>query len=114
MQHYSNHLSILKIKENFDNSQAVEKFQFNSVSTSQVYKLFKNINVKKATGTDKIPPKLVKISAEVHSQPLADAINKGVFLREFFLTMRKLHLFPLLTNNPMIKIKSQILNQLLL
>ena len=35
------------------------------------------------TGTDKIPPKLVKISAEVLSQALADAINnsisKGVF-----------------------------------
>ena len=80
VQLYSNHPRILKIKENFDNSQTVEQFQFNSVTTSE---LLKNINVKKATGTNKIPPKLVKISAEVLSQPLADAINnsisKGVF-----------------------------------
>ena len=81
---HSNHPSILKIMENFDNSQTIEQFQFNSVTTSEVYKLLKNIDNKKAAGTDKIPPKLVKISAEVLSQPLADAINnsisKGVFL----------------------------------
>ena len=64
VQHYSNHCSILKIKKNFDNSQTVEQYyQFNSETTSDVYKLLKNISVKKATGTDKIPPKLVKISA---------------------------------------------------
>ena len=83
VQHYSNHPSILKIKENFDNLQIVEQFQFNNVTTSEIYKLLKNIDDKKATGTDKIPPKLVKISAKVLSQPLADAINsnisKGVF-----------------------------------
>ena len=77
------HPSILKIRENFDNSQTVEQFQFNSVTTSEIYKLLKNIDDKKATGTDKIPPKLVKISAEVLSQPLANVINnsisKGVF-----------------------------------
>ena len=68
------HPSILKIRENFDNSQTVEQFQFNSVTTSEIYKL-KNINDKKATGTDKMPLKLFKISAKVLSQPLADAIN---------------------------------------
>ena len=67
MQHYSNHPNILRIRENFDNSQTVEQFQFNSVTTSETYKLFKNIDDKKATETDKIPPKLVKISAEVLS-----------------------------------------------
>ena len=83
VQHYSNHSSISNIRENFDNSQTVEQFQFNSVTTSEIYKLLKNIDDKKATGMDKIPLKLVKTSAEVLSQPLADAINnsisKGVF-----------------------------------
>ena len=67
VQHYSNHPSILKIRENFDNSQTVEQFQFNSVTTSEIYKLLANIDDKKATGMDEIPPKLVKISAEVLS-----------------------------------------------
>ena len=71
VQHYSNQPRILKIRENFDNSQTVEKFQFNSVTTSEIYKLLKNIDDKKAAGTDKISPKLVKISAEVLSQPLS-------------------------------------------
>ena len=48
-----------------------------------MYKLLKNIGDKKTTGLDEIPPKLVKISAEVLSKSLADAINnsisKGVF-----------------------------------
>ena len=30
VQHYSNHLSTLKTRENFDNSQTVEQFQFNN------------------------------------------------------------------------------------
>ena len=87
VQHYSNQPGILKIKENFDNSQTVEQFQFNNVTTSEIYKLLKNIDDKKATGTDKIPPKLVKISAGVLSQPLVDAIatenksNNNNFLR---------------------------------
>ena len=76
-----------------DNSQTVEQFQINSVTTSEVYELVKNIDDKKATGTDKFPPKLVKISAKVLSYWRMLKIT--VFLKEFFLTMRKLYLFPL-------------------
>ena len=36
VQHYSNHPSILKIMENFDNSQTVKQFQFNSVITPEI------------------------------------------------------------------------------
>ena len=72
MQHYSNHPSILKVRGNFENSQTVGQCQFNSVTTSEIYKLLKDIDDKKATGTDKIPPDLVKISAEVLFQPLAE------------------------------------------
>ena len=42
-----------------------------------------NENVKKARGTDKISPKLVKISAEVLSQPLADAVNNSISKGDF-------------------------------
>ena len=42
-----------------------------------------NENVKKARGTDKIPPTLVKISAEVLSQPLADAVNNSISKGDF-------------------------------
>ena len=41
------------------------------------------------------------------SQPLVDAINNSI-PKGVFPDNAKMHLFPLLTNNPMIKIKSQI------
>ena len=50
----------------------------NSVATHEILKLLKNIAAKKAAGTDKIPPKLVKLPATVLSQPLADAINNSI------------------------------------
>ena len=83
MQHYRNYPSILKIWEDFDNSQTEEQFQFNSVTTSEIYKLLKNIDDKKATGKNEIPPKLVKISAEVSSQSLEDVINNSISKRVF-------------------------------
>ena len=49
VQQYSNYPSILKIRENFDNSQTAEQFQFNSVTTSEICKLLENIDKKKAT-----------------------------------------------------------------
>ena len=44
---HSNHFSMLKIKENFDNSQTVEQFQYNIVTTSEVYQLLKIYTSKK-------------------------------------------------------------------
>ena len=38
VRYYSNYPSILKIRDNFDNSQTVEQFQFNIVTTSEMYK----------------------------------------------------------------------------
>ena len=45
VRYYSNYPSILKIRDNFDNSQTVEQFQFNIVTTSEMYKLLKNASV---------------------------------------------------------------------
>ena len=78
VRHYSSHTSIIKIREKFVNSENIAKFQFNSVKISEILKLLTNIDEKKATKTDKIPPKLVKLSATVLSQPLRDAINNSV------------------------------------
>ena len=53
------------------------------VSACDVEQLLRNIDSKKSTGTDKIPPKLTKLSAKVLSKPEAIAINnsfnKGIF-----------------------------------
>ena len=75
-------------------------------------KLISFLKIKTTKRLQKIPPKLVKISPEELSQPLADAINSSIS-KGVFPENAKLHLFPLLTNNRIIKIKSQILDHLM-
>ena len=53
-------------------------FSFEPTNPVEVQKRLKNINTKKATGFDKIPPKLVKLSAEILSTPLPIAINSSL------------------------------------
>ena len=48
------------------------------MTTPEIIKLLKNIEDKKVVGTDKVPPKLVKLSATVLSQPLTDALNNSI------------------------------------
>ena len=54
-----------------------------TVSAYDVKKLFTIIDRKKSTAMDKIPPKLIQLSAKVLSKPLATAVNnsfnKGCF-----------------------------------
>ena len=53
-------------------------YSFEPTNPVEVQKCLKNIDTKKATGFDKIPPKLVKLSAEVLSTPLSIAINNSL------------------------------------
>ena len=47
VQRYSSNPSIRKIRENLNNSQTVEQFQFNSVTTSETRKLLKILTTKR-------------------------------------------------------------------
>ena len=81
---FANHESVTAIKEN-----NIEKYltagnnHLPNVSACYVEQLLRNIDGEKSTGIDKIPPKLIKLSAKVLSQQLAIAINnnfnKGMF-----------------------------------
>ena len=61
MQHYSSHPSIIKIRKKLGNPQNIGKFLNDSVTSPEILKLLKNIDDKKAAGTDKIPPKLEEL-----------------------------------------------------
>ena len=69
---YENHPSILKINENFT---PINTFQLPKAEVSDINKLLKGINIKKATGPDTIPPKLGKLSANVIDSHLCNIIN---------------------------------------
>ena len=55
-------------------------------TTEEVKKLLKEVNAKRNSGFDKIPPKMVNLAAGVLAAPLSKTINnsisKGVFSNE--------------------------------
>ena len=75
VQHYSNHPSILKIREKFDNSRTVEQFQFNIVTTSEIYKLLKNIDDKNSISKG-VFPDIAKIASVFPIDKQSDDKNK--------------------------------------
>ena len=84
---YENHSSIIKIK-NFmsvkshlhsNNSLA----SAGQVTSNEVNLILKCLNTKKASGTDKIPTKLVKLASDFLSTPLATAINNSLASSKF-------------------------------
>ena len=78
---YQNHLSLLKIKNKFGSD--LNSFDFQQIKAHEVKKLLKEIDIKKAVGVDTIPPKLIKIGADIIAEPLTQAINcclrQGIF-----------------------------------
>ena len=70
---YQNHPSVLKIKNKFGSD--LNSFDFQQI--------IKEIDIKKAVGVDTIPPKLIKIGADIIAEPLMQAINcclrQGIF-----------------------------------
>ena len=69
---YQNHPTVLKIKNKFGSD--LNSFDFQQI-TSEVKKLLKEIDIKKAVGVDTIPPKLIQIGADNIAEPLTHAIN---------------------------------------
>ena len=63
IEEYKNHPSIINIKKQVPHN--IEMFHFQKPTVGEINKIIKSINPKKATGPDKIPPKIVKLSANV-------------------------------------------------
>ena len=53
-------------------------FSLNSCSTSEVQKLLENLEVKKATGLDNLPPKLLKLAARILAPSLTFIFNQSL------------------------------------
>ena len=76
---YENHSTIIKIKNymsvkshlSSNNTLASAR----QVTSNEVNLILKPLNAKKASGTDKIPTKLLKLASDFVSTPLATAIN---------------------------------------
>ena len=80
VNYYKNHSSIIKIKQLVNGSDVsdIERISFKTVNESEIKELLKNLDVKKESGIDIIPPKLVKLSADVLTLLLTKAINTSI------------------------------------
>ena len=72
---YEHHPSIKTIKSN--NNSSV-KFKLPKAQVSDINSLLKGINIKKATDPDTIPPKLVRMSADIIDSHLCNLINMDI------------------------------------
>ena len=71
----STHSSILEIRKH---SNPDISFEFQKTTTEKIEKIVNKINIKKATGCDGIPAKIVKHSRSVFAAQLTDLINLSV------------------------------------
>ena len=69
------HPSICKIRENIKEDKS---FSFSIVTESKVSKLIDKLQVKKATGADKLSCKILKLGKPVLQSPLTGLINLAI------------------------------------
>ena len=87
------HPSILKIKGKF--GEVPKPFTFHQVPTEVVQKKLKCINIRKATGYDNIPGKLLRLAHSELAMPLANLINKCIVLNNFPVNMKCAEVSPI-------------------
>ena len=77
---YRDHPSVKQINNVITTSNTPKPiyFSFEPTNPAEAQNCLKNIDTKKAIGFDKIPAKLVKLSAEVLSTSLSIAINNSL------------------------------------
>ena len=69
------HLSILNIKSK---NLVKNIFDIPTATSEQTNKIIKELNAKKATEPDKIPPKIVRLSANIINSHLTNIINSDL------------------------------------
>ena len=75
IEKYKNHPSIKAIKDTFP---VKKEFKIDEAKVEEVNKILRNINCRKATWPDRIPPKIVKMSANITDFHLTNIINSDL------------------------------------
>ena len=99
---YENNPSIIKIKQvvNGSNVSDSERFSFKTINESEIKDLLKNVDIKKASGVDTIPTKLVKLSADFLTPLLTKAINTSIAQNAFPENTKTASVIPLDKGKP--------------
>ena len=90
---YYNHSSIVKIRDAYgDNMQS---FNFQTVNHNCVARKLQMINIRKATGYDDIPAKLLRLAQNERTHPIANLINNTMAMNTFPDQLKCAELSPL-------------------
>ena len=99
---YKFHPSILLIKDKIVNQ---EKFSFKPISKLDIQNEVQLINPKKATTSDSIPPKILKLSAEVSADTLQSLFNDMLKTENFPENLKLANITPVFKKkNPLHKV----------
>ena len=97
----SDHPSLIEIKKQNDYTN---KFVFEKVTTNKVEKIINNINIKKATGADGIPAKIIKCSKSIIAPQITSILNMSIDQNVFPDKLKKAQVTPLYKkNDPLLK-----------
>ena len=75
-----NHPSIVSIKHEF---RPTAELNIKAATVDQINKIIRSLDAKKATGPDKIPVKVVKMSAYIIDKHLTNIINNDLLRKSF-------------------------------
>ena len=73
---HQNHPSVIKIREK--HSELYNSFSFHAVNPEEIMVYMKQFNIKKATGYDNIPGKIIRLAQKELSVPFANLINTSL------------------------------------
>ena len=76
---FSYHPSVIYIKSNF----IPKTFNFQSVTSGDIYNILKSMKGNKATGCDNIPTKLLIVAAHMLCEPLRYLVNLSIHTSAF-------------------------------
>ena len=87
IEQYKNHPSIITIK--YQANLNAGTYDFLHANAEEINKVIKDVNPKKATGPDKIPRKIVKLSTNISDSPFTNIyiINKESFSKNVLLVI---------------------------
>ena len=93
--------SILLIKNKIGNEKS---FKFEAISVSDIEKEIKTINPKKATPSENIPPKILKLSSDTTATTLQELFNESLSKCEFLKKLKLADITPVFQKkNPLDK-----------
>ena len=79
-QNIKNYPSVVKVKETFKN---FKNFDLPKANPKDRNKIIKSLNLKKVTGPDKTPPKLVKLAPNIVDCHIRNILNQNISFSTF-------------------------------